>query len=55
MDKGSKINYPLNLKQKARLSFETLKSSNPATQYRMQEDMYHPTQKFKRNRDKEMK
>jgi hypothetical protein len=30
MDKGSKMKCPLNLKQKALLSFETLKNSNPA-------------------------
>jgi len=54
MDEGSKMKYPLNLKQKASLSFETLKNSNPATKCRMQ-DMDHPIlKKFKRHRDKEM-
>ena len=55
IDKGSKTNYPLNLKQKALLSFEILKNSNPVTQCLMQQDMDHPIlKKFKRNRGKEM-
>jgi hypothetical protein len=55
MDKGSKMNYPLNLKQKALFSFETLGNSNSATQCHFQEDMDLETLKnFERSRDKDM-
>jgi hypothetical protein len=54
MDKVSKVNYSLNLKQKAPLSFETLKNSNPATQRHMQDMDHLISKKFKRHRDNEM-
>jgi hypothetical protein len=55
MDKSSKTNYPLNLEQKALLSFETSEHSNPRTKCHLQEDMdFQILKNFERNRHEDM-